>query len=552
MGVVREGVAAVRPWAMGLAIAVAAMPSLGQGFDLTDETSTSDGGGEILAFDAFNDLVFGSFNNDNAQGVDYATLDSAGQFGPISSVDFTSYFTSINFDAGDVTSVDIDPDGRGFGVAAVTEASGGQGIVVFFDTDAKQVLGDLTVGFHPDMVVIDSAGDTLMVANEGDNAASANAPGSVSQISLAGFGGGDPSGLGVTTTDFSGLGSLLEGVRDPEAAMNTATSLPDANNIEPEYIAIQGGKAYVALQENNAVAVYDLASNSFTAVQSLAPNGQVIDASDLDAGITIDDVVVGLPVPDAIDTFSVGGSTFYVTANEGDFLDSGNDEFRGDDFGVGQGTVGALDPAYDAALDALYGGDWQTHDALGRLTFYNNVGDTDGDGDIDQLRMAGTRSMSVYDDSGSLVFDTSDLTGFFGLEQWIAANDPDNWQDGRSDNKGPEPEGVVVGEIDGDLYAFLNAERTDHLFMFKLLDSGDTSFDPLDVEFIDAFFLETLESPEGFDFIDAADSPTGAALLLVGYEDSGSWAAYTVPEPASLALLAAGATLMMSRRQRAA
>lgn len=39
-------------------------------------------------------------------------------------------------------------------------------------------------------------------------------------------------------------------------------------DLEPEYIAVSGGRAYVTLQENNAIAVMDLASKTFTGVYS--------------------------------------------------------------------------------------------------------------------------------------------------------------------------------------------------------------------------------------------------------------------------------------------
>ncbi len=82
----------------------------------------------------------------------------------------------------------------------------------------------------------------------------------------------------------------------------------------------------------------------------------------------------------------------------------------------------------------------------------NRDGDSDGDGDYDRLYAFGGRSMSVLDPLGGIVSDTGDE-----LERLTAQLDAGNFNkdnapsaiDNRSDNKGPEPEGLDIGRVHG-------------------------------------------------------------------------------------------------------
>lgn len=48
--------------------------------------------------------------------------------------------------------------------------------------------------------------------------------------------------------------------------------------------------------------------------------------------------------------------------------------------------------------------------------------------------------------------------------------------DTRSDNKGPEPEGLVVAEILGRTYAFVGLERIGGFMVYDVTDPGAASF----------------------------------------------------------------------------
>jgi len=578
-----------RALSVGLAasFSVAAV-SHAQGLSFRDSFTASPGGGEIVAFDSSASTVFGTFSQStsddktlaiSAFGLDYATLLPDGTFGDSGAINMASWF-SMNlpgYNVNSLSSVAVDPLGRGFGVASIIpsiNAAGGDfastwapGKIVLFNTLSKSVITSFDVGYHPDMVTFTPDGSRILVANEGEfnagNAFQANGSLSVVNVVQSGL---DFTGTTVASYDFNaanlGSGVDLVGVRDNTLAMNRVDTTAGVVNIEPEYIKVNGDQAFVTLQENNAVGTFDLATNKWTSITRLGTIEQVIDASDRDhptttAGIIkIDQSAKGMPMPDAIDSFSINGSKFFVTSNEGDFRLDDAERIRVNAMGEVNGVTGNLDPTYAASID-------QTDEGLGRLRVSNIDGDLDGDNDIDEVRMPGTRSFTVWDVNGNVVFDSNDLDfggGANGFEEWIAMNDPINFNidgtafDQRSDDKGPEPEGLVLGKIDGDLFAFVGLERTNHIFMFKLQEDVDTAltFNPAGVGFVAAINTPGAVSPEGLAFVSAESSPTGNAMLLVGNEVSGTWTAYAVPEPSTWLLLCLGSAFVLWRMRRTA
>ena len=120
-------------------------------------------------------------------------------------------------------------------------------------------------------------------------------------------------------------------------AVAATIQVPDARvsqDIEPEYVAVSpdGARAYVTLQEVNAVAVIDLANAAADRPLSILPLGAVdfrlpgneADFSDRDGpggapSISVGNAPIkGLLQPDAIASFAVAGVTYFITANEGD------------------------------------------------------------------------------------------------------------------------------------------------------------------------------------------------------------------------------------------
>ncbi|MCL6434411.1 MAG: choice-of-anchor I family protein [Leptolyngbyaceae cyanobacterium HOT.MB2.61] len=239
---------------------------------------------------------------------------------------------------------------------------------------------------------------------------------------------------------------------------------------------------------------------------TLQNNG--LDASDRDSGINIRNwPVFGMYQPDAIASFVIGGQTYLITANEGDARDytGFSEEIR-----VGSSNY-RLDPTVFPNGAAL-----KNNAALGRLTVTNTLGDTDRDGDFDQIYAFGARSFSIWNAQGNLIYDSGDQ-----LEQLTAALVPAKFNsdgtpasfDTRSDNKGPEPEGVAVGVIDGRTYAFIGLERTGGVMVFDISNPTNPNF----VQYADT---PGDIAPEGLNFVSSDLSPTGRPLLIVTNEIS--------------------------------
>jgi hypothetical protein len=416
------------------------------------------------------------------------------------------------------------------GVLAVAEAADPAqepGSVAFFDTATLEPLGAVTVGALPDMLTYTPDGKTLLVANEGEPAG--YEPGDVDPdgtVSVIDVSSGVPSQADVRTARFDGFDAddlRAAGVRlfGPGASV--------AQDIEPEYVAVDrtSRTAWVSLQENNALAVVDIRTATVTDVLPLGLKdhsvpGQGLDPSDRDGQIAIDTwPVLGMYMPDAIATYAHRGRTYVVTANEGDARDY-------DGFSE-EARLAAVELSPDAfggpeAVAAL-----QQQSALGRLTVTTAGVPTDEQGRLTQIHAFGARSFSIRSADGTLVYDSGDdferITAELLPEDFNADNAENDSFDNRSDNKGPEPEGVEIGRVAGRTYAFIGLERVGGIMVYDITTPSAVSF----VEYVSTRdFAGDLEQngsdsgPEGLVFVPAEDSPTGAPLLVVGNEVSGT------------------------------
>lgn len=395
------------------------------------------------------------------------------------------------------------------------------GKVLLLDSATGDILKEIVVGVVPDQVTFTPDGKKILVANEAETVSPANNPlGSISIIDIS-AGAANPT---VTTVDFTALNGSEAVLKAQGLALFSGQAA--GADIEPEYITVSpdGTRAYVTLQEVNAVAVLDLTNPSATAPISIQPLGYIdrnlagneFDASDRD-GIDIANAdVLSAPQPDAIASWSVEGVTYFITANEGDARVGGLlDEKR-----LNDATV-ILDPTAYPDAAAL-----KNNNNLGRLNIISNQGDTDNDGDIDQIYTFGGRGVSIFrqeaDGSITKVRETGsefekiiarDLPTRFNAENGSAADD-------RSDNKGPEPEGVTIGKVGDKVYAFVTLERIGGVIVYDVTNPETASY----VTYKPATSEDY--APEVVTFISAADSPTGTALVISANEVSGTTTVY--------------------------
>jgi hypothetical protein len=528
-------------------------------------------GGEIVSYS--NGQILTTNSGNGSHGVQAYSLGSNGTLTSGISIDLATTFGG----AANINSISsVLADSRGFGVASVIpvgKTSTDFGRIAIFNSSTGSILKTLDVGFHPDSVTITPDGSKLIITNEGEYGSTSKStaetyarPGSISVINLSGIISADDvsnlTSANVATYDFSASnlasGVSLTGIRDNTFAANNAGTTALMANIEPEYTTASNTKAFLTLQENNAIATFDFATGKFEKISSLGTITQTIDASDKDGAsggklISINDVVKGLPMPDTITQFSRGGSTYLVTVNEGDA--------RGDDNDIARGaTAGLIDTSNSGGGDLYYAGD-VGNTGIGRLNILKDMGNLDGDAGIEDPTMMGTRSFSIWSASTQeRVFDSASM-----IEQYVASNDSStfNMNDGlttkydeRSDDKGPEPEALAFGTIGGRDYVFVGAERQNGIFQFDITDFGNVS--------ITSYFNTASStadsggdfiSPESIAFLNAANNPTGQNLLVVGYEGTGSNGSIAVfsvvPEPHSALLLGIATVLVAARRRRA-
>lgn len=512
--------------AVALVFGAAASPSVAQDMQPQLKVLVSyrsgvfdEGAAEIAAFDTAGKQIFAI--NGATDSVD--VLD-------FSQTDTLTLKTSLKVEEyGSPTSVAV----RDSVVAVAVKNDQELGKAVFFSTDGTQ-LSVVTVGAGPDMVTFSPDGKYVLVANEGEPSDDySNDPeGSVSIVDVS-SGAANLTDANVMTAGFADFNEGGSRAAELDAKVNIyGPNASVAQDLEPEFITVtpDSTKAYVTLQENNAVAVIDIATAKVDAIVALGYKdhslpGMGLDTSDEDGKINIANYpILGMYQPDAIVAFEANGAVYLVTANEGDTreYDTFSEETEIGDL--------QLDPAkFPNAADL------QKSEVAGRLNVTNTLGDENGDGVNEAAYVFGARSFSIWDAAGALVYDSGDelerRTGEAYPADFNSDNGENNSFDNRSDNKGPEPEGAAVGVLDGRTYAFIGLERISGIMVYDVTDPKA----PVFVQYINnRDFSGDPQAdtagdlgPEGLVFVPADQSPTGGALLIVANEVSGSITVYT-------------------------
>lgn len=426
------------------------------------------------------------------------------------------------------------------GIIAVASPNGtnGQenGSVVFFDIDGN-FIKQVTVGVLPDMITFTPDGTKVMTANEGEpnDTYTVDPEGSISIIDITG-GISNLLQSNVTTLSlaiFNGQEATLA-TTGGRKVKSTSTL---AQDLEPEYIAIStdSQKAWVSCQENNAVIEVNLVTKTLGNIWGLGQKDMSLPGNGFDASDNNGEILIAnWPVkayynPDAMAYLKVGNTNYIVTANEGDEKDLGGFSERT--------TVGANGYPLDSTVFPNASVLKASHN-LGRFRVTNVNGNTDGDNDFEQINALGARSFSIFNaDSKEIVYDSGDQ-----FERHVAANYPlifnaDNEANGakvRSRAKGPEPEGVTIGNINGQTFAFITLERTGGVMVYNVTDPDNVSFtDYKHSRMTTAYGGDN--GPEGITYIAPENSATGKGYVIVANEISGTLSMYEVLVSPSLA-----------------
>ena len=407
-------------------------------------------------------------------------------------------------------------------VAVAIEADTKQdnGLIALYRSDTLALIGTYTAGALPDMVTLSEDARYILTANEGEPSGDyTNDPeGSVTIVDLQnGFGPDDAVVSQVSFADFNVGGSRADevpaDVRLPGPAGTTV-----AQDLEPEYLALNsdGTVAWVAMQENNAVAIIDVANATVEGMKGLGKKSwspaseNELDASNKDDGTGEFDSyeqLVGLYMPDTIVSVEIDGETYILTANEGDgreyiyettqqACDAAGHEWDGDDFAPGGDDEDADAYANEeddciSWIDEARGGDIEElvadahplkaalddNDQLKRIKVTTDQAEYAA---ADDIVTFGARSFSIWDAAGDLVYDSGDVIAknVFAIDpdDFNSTNDENDSGDNRSDDKGTEPEAIEVAQIGDRFFAFVGLERQGGVMVFDITDPTEPEY----------------------------------------------------------------------------
>ncbi len=508
---------------------------------VTEIASISSGDGEgsseIAAFHASSKRIFATNGVKNA--IDIFDISDVANPKKVGSVSLTPYGNDVtSVAAGRDVVVAVVPVTETFSASGVPTTSNGK--MVVFDTNGKVLSSPDILGVLPDSVTFAPNGTTALVAIEAQPVCAKDNLATAEKENLDYTKASDPVG-GVSVVDlsnpaapvirFAGFDQFtVEQMRAKGIALSSVVNNV-SKDFEPEFVtATDNNYAYVTIQEANAIGKLNIKSATFeeiTRAFESRVDKVARDTSDKDSGAGPRTYrnVVGASQPDAIAGFKWGAGHYFLTANEGDAREYTclNDDLR----------------AAALKVDTRRFPEWSTWlgtAALGRAKINPNIGDVDGDGDIDTIHLRGSNSMTMYR-NGLVIWDSGSLldqiqTQAFGVaningsHSYSSDKSTMNYvgQD-RSDDKGAEPEGVALGMVGDRRIAILGLERMTALAIFDITQPRTPVFQEwLQMLPTKATPAKDVKywSPEGIVFVPADKSPSGKALIITSYELSGS------------------------------
>ncbi|RTR25956.1 LPXTG cell wall anchor domain-containing protein [Robertmurraya yapensis] len=489
------------------------------------EPNEEGGVAEIVKYNSDNEKFY--VINGQAQTLDIVSLkdlkssETVQELQKEDSINIAEALTDKAFTYGDLTSIDINTDYDLIAVAVQEKDHAKSGKIVVLDYDGK-IKQEYVAGVQPDMVKITADGKYILSADEAEP--------------RLGLGNADPEGAVTIVEVDSGKSTQVKFddvnvIADDVHIRNNGTKVDATKDFEPEYIAISkdGKKAYVTLQENNAIATIDITAGKVLSVKSLGYKDHSMSGNELDA-IKNGEIgferlpILGAYMPDAVASVNIGGVEYLVTGNEGDATEWGEDDSEfinvadfedvKDSITLTKQFKGMTPEEAQTAFKRMKNS--EVYDKLEVLT----------DRGTDAIYTLGGRSFSIWKaDTMELVYDSGS-----DFEKITAERFPDhfNWSndddemDKRSAKKGPEPEDVKVGMIGDKVYAFVGLERIGGVMTYDISNPENTQFANYinSRDFSDKIAGDV--APEGLEFVPQDLSPTGRPLVIVGNEVSGT------------------------------
>ena len=499
------------------------------------------GGAEIVAFHApMNRLFVVNSGAGQVEVLDLSDPTAPTQDGVLNASDLVGSESDVVSSVGGTNSVDV----NGILVAAAIEAdpATADGAVAFYDPSSLEFVNAVSVGPLPDKVTIAPSGNYVVVANEGEPGDSTDPAGSVSVIDVS-RGARNASVSTATFDAFDGQEAALR-----ESGVHLVTPGDDeavaSAVIEPEFVTVapDGERAFVSIQENNAIATVDLASATVERIDGLGFKdfslpGNELDTSDADGSSLQNWPIQGMYQPDAIDAYEVGGDTFVVTANEGDAKDFEVSVLKNLD----------LDPAgFDFSENPYV-------DSVEELKRPENLGNMEvneaamaefagGPNGYTDIYAIGGRSFSVWqveDDGLRLAFDSGSRFERTFVEQYPGGHV-------NVVESGPETESAELGVVGDRTFAFVGQEKGSGITTYDVTSPENPEYVQMNVNRDYSVSEDDLAAaaeenpdgdeparagdfaPEGVHFVPANESPIRNPLLCVGFEISGTVGVFEV------------------------
>ncbi len=475
----------------------------------TGKTSEDGGVAEIVKYNAENKkmyVVSGAFQSVDIVPLAKVKAGTEHSYAYDTRVEVQAMGEVQGFSAGDITSVDVNTKLDIVAISVQHKEYNENGNIVFLDYDGNYI-AHYEAGNQPDMIGFSPDGNYVMTANEGEprtgyGESSTDPQGSVTIVDLSGV--SNHAGLKALSDEITTVGfEDFDG--DARAQLLTDKVLLKPNtapsvDLEPEYIAFSEDSktAYVSLQEANAIATFDIADKSFTAIKGLGLKDHNDENNKLDLikdkTINIkNEAYEGVYMPDGLAAANIGGTQYVLTPNEGDSREWGDyNDIK---------EVGDIEGLNGSERESL----------------------TD-----DTTYLLGGRSFSIWNAASmTQVYDSG-----ADFERITAEVFPDMFNsshkevklDNRSGKKGPEPEDIKTLKINDKYYAFIGLERIGGLMMYDITNPAEAAFVDYYNNRVEGGTLTDSGDlgAEGICTISAKQSPTGYPMVLVANEVSGT------------------------------